>query len=42
MEQYGVKVHFITKNRNDELGNNDVVFIYLKNFLYIDQLNDLF
>ena len=25
--QYGVKVPVITKNRNDELGNNDVVFI---------------
>lgn len=27
MGQYGVKVPVITKNRNDELGNNDMVFI---------------
>lgn len=27
MGPYGVKVPVVTKNRNDELGNNDVVFI---------------
>lgn len=32
--QFGVKVPIITKNRNDELGSNDVVFIKGKNTPY--------
>jgi hypothetical protein len=27
MGRYGSKVNIVTKNRNDELGSNDVVFI---------------
>ena len=34
MGQYGVKVPLVTKNRNDELGTNDVVFIKGKTSAY--------